>query len=713
MEQQRDMESSRSYAAVGASLPRLSSILYFRSPRRSILPSSSSSSSFSRRDSMAGPTPRKVAALGGITPTQSYNRRCSSIPRPTSKLTAAQPIPPSAAATGPTGNKAAPDGTPPSIVKPRTYSRTRRNSFVPPHNDSQAAFRPARPPRSSLPETTSQPIDGSHDLSVIHQQMHVTRYSRHSLASLDAMVLSATGKAENKSTSSLPGHKRLTKHNALSAVTKVTSPVIPQRQLMGPLGPPLPRSQTAGSMTCFTGSVANTPSPSKPSTRTISTVSQTAELSVVDALAESRMTDEEIEYFNQVAKEVEASRQRIKGSTRAKRPLTNDIGTGSASSRTLTSLTRSNGSADLATEEYGDMTIADSSKKVPFQGARLRIIPNSNSAVSPPILTPDSGVSMGSGSHEDKEINVKVVHNYEPVQYWRGRFSALCDRLRSEDYFIGSSVSASTADSPCTGIPRIPRIDNSESFEADDLRRSLRALKELRSSCRTPEAVRSFEEFAQQMDAGYEKIFAAKQPAPFYIHSSDSKARLFSTRLCPKVPGLDKNIAAAAMRMINTNPKPNACMTRSKTTGDMGQIKTEVITGTNRKNAKVGRRRPSYLKAQEEVLLCETGGLSAGRRARAVAAAQQNARRRTDLGISSDVARNAEDAEDAPQGKMLPPVTKLTGRHSMPRKSSASSGGPGTGGEMLKKVFSESVRSVRRMGRSFTGLSGLSGSGDA
>ena len=408
------MGSPRSYPAVEASLPRLSSILYFRSPRKSIFSSSSfPSSSSSMRDSIAAPTPRKMAAVGGITPMQSHNRRRSSIPRPTSKLTMAQHISPSAAATSLDGNKAATDRTPPSIVKPRTYSRTRRNSFVPTHSDPQRAFRPfcARPPRSSLPETTPQSPDGSHGLSGIHQQLHVTRYSRHSLASLDAVVSSATGNAESKSTTSLPGHKRLTKHNAMSSVTKVTSPVIHQRQLMGPLGPPLPRSQTVGNMTCFTGSAANTPSPLKPSTRTASRVSQTTELGVVDALAESRMTDKEIEYFNQVAKEVEANRQRMKGSTRAKRLFSNHIGTGSASSRTLTSLTRSNGS-DLATEEYGDMTIADSSKKLPFQGARLRIVPDSSSAVSPPILTPDSGVSMGSGSHKGKEINVKVVSDH-------------------------------------------------------------------------------------------------------------------------------------------------------------------------------------------------------------------------------------------------------------------------------------------------------------
>ncbi len=408
------MERSSSYPADEACLPRLSSIMYFRSPRKFVSSSSSSPSSSSMRDSMAAPTPREMTVVGGITPTQSHNRRCSSIPRPTSKLTAARHISPSAAAAIPDGGKAVAVGTPPSIVKPRTYSRTRRNSFVPPHSDPQSAFRHsrARPPRLSLPATTSQFMDGSHDFSGMRQQLPVTRYSRHSLASLDAMVSSATRAAENKSTTSLPGPNRPTKQNTLSSVAKVTSPVIPQRQLMAPLGPPLPRNQTGGNMACFTSSAANTPSPSKPSTRTTSTISQTTELGVVDALAESRITDKETEYFNQVAKEVETNRQRMKGSTRGKRFFSKDIGVSSASSKTLTSLRRSNGSSDRAAEEYSDMGITDSSKRRPFQGARLKIIPNSSKAISPPVLTPDSGVSMGSGSHKGREMNVKLVSSH-------------------------------------------------------------------------------------------------------------------------------------------------------------------------------------------------------------------------------------------------------------------------------------------------------------
>jgi len=135
----------------------------------------------------------------------------------------------------------------------------------------------------------------------------------------------------------------------------------------------------------------------------------------MDALAESRMTDKEIEQFNQVAKEVEANRQRLKGRagvtrvTRVTRVSCNDDDVDSASSTTLTSFTRSNASSDLAAHGYGEMTIGDSSKRVPFQGARLRMVPGSSPSISPPVFTPDSGVSMGSGSEKKWEINVKLV----------------------------------------------------------------------------------------------------------------------------------------------------------------------------------------------------------------------------------------------------------------------------------------------------------------
>lgn len=124
------------------------------------------------------------------------------------------------------------------------------------------------------------------------------------------------------------------------------------------------------------------------------------------------MTDKEIEYFNQVAKEVEANRQRMKGRTRVTRVPSNDHSIESTSSKTLTSLRRSNRSSDLAEDDGGEMMVGDSSRKLPFQGARLKIIAGSSPYISPTVLTPDSGVSMGSGSRKAWEINVKLVSSH-------------------------------------------------------------------------------------------------------------------------------------------------------------------------------------------------------------------------------------------------------------------------------------------------------------
>ena len=271
----------------------------------------------------------------------------------------------------------------------------------------------------------------------------------------------------------------------------------------------------------------------------------------------------------------------------------------------------------------------------------------------------------------------------------------------------------------------MPKIDNSDSFEVDDLRRSLQALQELRACCGTAEALESFELFAQEVNPKSDRDCNSKRETPCYTHVTESKPKLPAATSWPKVLGVDKNIAAATMKMINTEPKPKSSMTRSKTTGDMSQPATHPGTGsTDGKPAKAGWRRPSYLKAQEEVLANETA-MSAERRARAMAAAQRNARRRSGIGIAiafnpTHPATAADSTPTAP-GKMHPPspATKHVPRHSLPppwpRKSSVSnsasmstsaSTSASTSSEMLKRVFSESVRSVRRMGRSFTGLSG-------
>jgi hypothetical protein len=384
-----------------ASLPHLASIMYFRSSPKTQPPSCF-------RDSMTAPTPRRMAAVGGVTPNKSHGRRCSSIPRPTSKLTARRTSPPRAAGTTGNGSMAIALDIPQTVVKPRTYSRTRRSSFVTIQNDPASSFKSSRrqPPRTSLPATASQHTDGSNDLSGVRQQLPLTRYSRHSLASIDAMVSSATAKEENITTTSLRVPGRITIN---TSVTKIISPAIPHRQLMAPLGPPMPRSQTMGNLTCFAGAATNTPSPSKSSKRTVSTISQESEVDVMDALAESRMTQKEIEHFNQVAKEVEANRQRMKGRKRDIGGSSNNKSTTLASSNNLTSIMRSDRSSDLVGNEYDDMMVGDSSKKLPFQGAKLKIMSRSSPSISPPVLTPDSGVSMGSESTRSWEMHAKLV----------------------------------------------------------------------------------------------------------------------------------------------------------------------------------------------------------------------------------------------------------------------------------------------------------------
>jgi hypothetical protein len=403
MEQHGGMEGT--YPRDESSLPHLASVMYFR-----LAPKSRPPPSF--RESMIGPTPRRMAAVSGVTPQKGHNRRASSIPRPTSKLTARRFTPPRAGGTGTGGGTTTAKNSPETIVKPRTYSRTRPGSYMPGQTDTPSSFKTSRaqPPRPSLPATTSQHPNGANDLSGIHQQLPMKHYYRHSLASLDAMMSSPTTKEENKTTTSLPLPNRLTKSNTSSSITKVTSPVIPQRQLMGPLGPPMPRNQTIGNLGCFAGSVGATPSPSKSTPRTVSIVSQRSEVGVMDALAESRMTEKEIQYFNQVAKEVEANRQRMKGGARYMRLPSNDSRKSLPSSKTMTSFTKSNSSSDnLASVYGGDFVIGDSSRKLPFKGRKLKILTRSSPSMSPPILTPDSGVSMGSDSEQGWEINPKLV----------------------------------------------------------------------------------------------------------------------------------------------------------------------------------------------------------------------------------------------------------------------------------------------------------------
>lgn len=166
--------------------------------------------------------------------------------------------------------------------------------------------------------------------------------------------------------------------------------------------------------------------------------------------------------------------------------------------------------------------------------------------------------------------------------------------------------------------------------------------------------------------------------------------------------GTDKDPTVASMKTVGREPNSKFSMAKSKTMWDMSQPTSALAHGANGKVAKIGLRRPSYLKARAEVVAAEMT-LSAEERAGAGTTSQKNVRT---SGV--DVGGTTVATGSTVLGVTPTPAVRPSIRHSLPRKSSGTGGGNGTGtnADVIKRVFSESVKSVRRMGRSFTGLNG-------
>lgn len=385
-----------------SSFPHLASTMRLRSTPQSCPPPSF-------RDSITAPTPHEMGIVSGPTHSNGHRRRCSSIPRPTSKLTSVQTTPPSAAdMTAGCSNTGGVDASQ-IIVKPRTYSRTKTQSFVPNQTNPPVSWKTAHrhPPRLSLPATTSQSAGCSSDDHGSRQQLPVCRYSRHSLASLDSVISSASRIEETTTTPVLPLECRRTESDGSLPVTKITSPVSPHRRLMRPLGPPVPRSQTMGDLTCFVGAVPNKPSLLKIANSTIRTVNQISEIDVMDGLARSRRANNETEYFEQPTKQLLTNRRWLTGWNRATRTSseTND----KTPSRPPISFTDSNGSPIEALSRYSGVIVGDSSKKPSWQEVKPKTMPKLCTPLSPLDLTPDSGDTFRSDRDEGLNINVRNV----------------------------------------------------------------------------------------------------------------------------------------------------------------------------------------------------------------------------------------------------------------------------------------------------------------
>ena len=258
------------------------------------------------------------------------------------------------------------------------------------------------------------------DLSGRRQQLHLRNYSTHSLAGLDAIAPLKTTSAASTLSSPLKGlSKSKTSTSFLSSAQDLT----PQRHLMQPLGPPLPRTQTMGNISCFGGDVDLVPSPSKPSSlrpfKARTEGRENVQVGVVEALRESRMTDEEIDLYSMVEREKQANRTRFRYSSGDRILPSGPRQQLPKSSSSFLRKSSTSASINLSINDTANLErLEDQQQRKISSGliSRRRLFINSTLAnqvsSGSAILTPNSTISTESGPDEEWEVNLKHVSRY-------------------------------------------------------------------------------------------------------------------------------------------------------------------------------------------------------------------------------------------------------------------------------------------------------------
>ena len=382
--------------------PHVACISYFRSPPKPTL-----SPPFARP---IPPTPRKMRANNrtssptAILPRQRRPPSASSIPRPISG----------------SSRRATPTRLPisnPGVIgrsqrKPSTATLSPRSST---YVDPPSSFKMSRPipPRvdSLLPYRQRHS-----DLSGVQQQLQPRNYSTHSLASTDSLTANITTSEPSVPVRRLPKSKTVA-----SLVTRVRD-LTPQRQLVQPLGPAIPRVQSFTNVSCFSPkSDYSTPSPVKPYPSQCSRPNteprpSREEVDIMSALRESRLTDDEIKTFTHVEADRQANKNKLRhssGDTSTFQATRQHRGrmAGSFLRKSETSATINLSANDIANtarlEEQNDRKLSSGlvSRRRLFINATLA----NEGPVESPETTPASMASTGSGPEEEWDTNIKHV----------------------------------------------------------------------------------------------------------------------------------------------------------------------------------------------------------------------------------------------------------------------------------------------------------------
>jgi hypothetical protein len=170
------------------------------------------------------------------------------------------------------------------------------------------------------------------------------------------------------------------------------------------------------------------------------------------------------------------------------------------------------------------------------------------------------------------------VYFHQEIPYWTGRFSTICDRLKTVDGLLASSNDGSTLSSPS----HLERADTGLSFQLAEDRQTECALNELRSYCQTNVALRSFEEFEAQIRCHPQRRGEAdgKFAQGSVIRSAEEAIRSFKPKLGskPKVGwhfGRSQvfNIANRALATVSAIVSKGQPLTiKSKTTSNFADI---------------------------------------------------------------------------------------------------------------------------------------------
>ncbi|KAJ4570992.1 hypothetical protein HRR94_001900 [Exophiala dermatitidis] len=477
-----------------------------------------------------------------------------------------------------------------AVVTPEANSqlapRSQKKSWHP--NDG------APPSSFHMPHSSSSSTDSlvpyeqrvKRDLSGRQQQLHIHKLSTYSLGGPEDMSFVSSAGQQGK----LPRSK--TTGNLLSSPRDST----PGRRLLQPLGPPLPRTQTLGSISCF--SPPNlTPSPRKPTSVGVRQKDDNSKLNVADALLESRMTSEEMRTMVQVQREAAANRTRLRNSFGA--PLqTSKPGTGRYEETQKTAATRVASPSKPKGPVNGDAGKPKGLRR--SLPGRLLVIPAGSDVMY--AESSPSTISSATGSDRSGEFfdDTKKVYSAESLHYWTGRYVSLCDRLRMKELPVaGGPLPVDTA----TTKPKSELL-----FETNEKIRMNTALIELRQSCVRQEALKSFEDFESQLlkklgvtrlqlDRAASLVIGRKDPEKQAKLSHGGGTKPMTSFKLPQSPS---NTSTATSRISNVNaeavittgPKAlygNAGLTKSKTTGNLAVL---IPTGPKKQDGAVSTRSP-------------------------------------------------------------------------------------------------------------------------